>query len=618
MAALFLYSNQVRNIQYQLFRFSPADAGIGDGLSVDTFADGLGTALQVGFNHETLHHGLDIFRMAAGVEDFLADAWLLPVFLGGIGMVGIHDQAHIFKTTVRVCVVQTLQFLKMIVGQGIAALVHITPQNGMGQGIASGFHFPVPVDKGVAPLGRRDGIEHHGKMAAGGIFHAHGNGQAAGGEPMLLILHAPGAHGYIGQQIGNIPVIVRIEHFVRSGQSGFGQHMGVQTADGHDAFQHIRLSAGIGLMQKAHVTFTGGSGFVGIDPGNQDQFVGNLLLQACQTVTVGQNRILPVSGTGTDDQDAFIAFSGEHIGDGGIPDSFAGNGFRGQGILLLDLHGDGKLSLKVHIIHSIIFSQYGCNFCLQFTMVYLKFQYLTSAVVKNHDLLAEQGEAAGALVVADKQTAGRGRRGRDWVSPSGKDIYMTLMLRPQCRPEKASALTLVMALAVLEAICELIPEGCGIKWPNDIVLNNKKVCGILTEMSAELDGIHYVVIGVGINVNQTTFAEDIMDRATSLYLESGVEINRSRLVARVMHHFEKDYALFEKTWDLSGLIDQYNRFLVNRDREVRVLDPQGEYDGIARGINEKGELIVERGSDGQTVQVYAGEVSVRGVYGYAV
>lgn len=231
--------------------------------------------------------------------------------------------------------------------------------------------------------------------------------------------------------------------------------------------------------------------------------------------------------------------------------------------------------------------------------------------------LAEQGEAAGALVVADMQTAGRGRRGRNWVSPSGKDIYMTLMLRPQCRPEKASALTLVMALAALEAIHELIPEGCGIKWPNDIVINNKKVCGILTEMSAELDGIHYVVIGVGINVNQTTFEEDIRDRATSLYLESGMEINRSRLVARVMHYFEKDYALFEKTWDLSGLIDQYNRFLVNRDREVRVLDPQGEFDGIARGINEKGELIVERQSDGQTVQVYAGEVSVRGVYGYA-
>lgn len=233
-------------------------------------------------------------------------------------------------------------------------------------------------------------------------------------------------------------------------------------------------------------------------------------------------------------------------------------------------------------------------------------------------VLAESGENSGALVVADMQTAGRGRRGRGWVSPAGKDIYMTLMLRPQCRPENASALTLVMALAVLEAIQEIIPQSCGIKWPNDIVINNKKVCGILTEMSAELDGIHYVVIGVGINVNQTQLAEDIRDKATSLYLESGEQINRSRLVARVMHYFEEEYALFEHNWDLTNLAEKYNGFLVNRDREVRVLDPQGEYNGIARGINEKGELIVERTSDGQIMHVYAGEVSVRGVYGYAI
>lgn len=232
--------------------------------------------------------------------------------------------------------------------------------------------------------------------------------------------------------------------------------------------------------------------------------------------------------------------------------------------------------------------------------------------------LAETGAASGALVVADMQTAGRGRRGRDWVSPAGKDIYMTLMLRPQCSPDKASALTLVMALAVAEAVCEVMPQPCGIKWPNDVVMNNKKICGILTEMSAEPDMIHYVVTGVGINVNQTIFAEDIRDRATSLYIESGEKINRSRLVARVMHYFEKNYALFEKSWDLTSLTDKYNGFLLNRGREVRVLDPGGEYDGTARGINERGELIVERKSDGRVVLVCAGEVSVRGVYGYAI
>lgn len=245
----------------------------------------------------------------------------------------------------------------------------------------------------------------------------------------------------------------------------------------------------------------------------------------------------------------------------------------------------------------------------------LVFHRETGSTNLDAKMLADEGAVTGTLVVADMQTAGRGRRGRDWVSPAGKDIYMSLLLRPLCRPEKASALTLVMALAVLEAIEEIVPGCIGIKWPNDIVMNGKKICGILTEMSAELDGIHYVVIGVGINVNQTEFDEELRERATSLMIETKSTVNRSSLVGRVMHYFEKNYELFEKSWDLSGLMERYNTFLANKDKEVRVLDPKGEYDGVARGINEKGELVVER-SDGEKVLVYAGEVSVRGIYGY--
>lgn len=230
--------------------------------------------------------------------------------------------------------------------------------------------------------------------------------------------------------------------------------------------------------------------------------------------------------------------------------------------------------------------------------------------------LAEKGEAAGTVVVADMQTAGRGRRGRGWLSPAGKDIYMTVVLRPQCRPEKASVLTLVMALAVLKAVSEQIPQKCSIKWPNDIVVNGKKICGILTEMSAELDGIHYVVIGTGINVNQEFLAEEIQETATALRIECGHQVNRATLVARTLYYLEKYYAIFEENWDFSGLVNEYNQFLVNRDREVCVLDPKGAYEGTARGINENGELLVERKSDGELVQVYAGEVSVRGIYGY--
>lgn len=166
--------------------------------------------------------------------------------------------------------------------------------------------------------------------------------------------------------------------------------------------------------------------------------------------------------------------------------------------------------------------------------------------------LAEKGEAAGTVVVADMQTAGRGRRGRGWVSPAGKDIYMTVVLRPQCRPEKASVLTLVMALAVLKAVSEQIPQKCSIKWPNDIVVNGKKICGILTEMSAELDGIHYVVIGTGINVNQEFLAEEIQETATALRIECGHQINRATLVARTLYYLEKYYAIFEENWDFSA------------------------------------------------------------------
>ena len=229
--------------------------------------------------------------------------------------------------------------------------------------------------------------------------------------------------------------------------------------------------------------------------------------------------------------------------------------------------------------------------------------------------LAAQGAEHGTLVVADMQTAGRGRRGRTWLSPAGESVYMSLLLRPRCKPEQASALTLVMALAVLQAVRELQPQNCGIKWPNDIVMNGKKICGILTEMSMKKMDIDYVVIGVGINANQSIFAEEIADTATSIFEQSGERVDRAWLICRVMHYFEQAYAEFEKTWDLTGLIELYNRYLLNKDRQVRVLDPKGEYEGVALGINEQGELLVKK-QDGSLVEVYAGEVSVRGIYGY--
>ncbi len=229
--------------------------------------------------------------------------------------------------------------------------------------------------------------------------------------------------------------------------------------------------------------------------------------------------------------------------------------------------------------------------------------------------LGDEGAAHGTLAVAEKQTGGKGRRGRRWESPAGSSIYMSILLRPDILPNQAPMLTLVMALSVAKAIQICVGEEALIKWPNDIVVNDRKVCGILTEMSTEIQWINHVVIGTGINVNTENFPAEIAETATSLYLESGKRQKRSLLTAEILRQFERYYSLFLDAGDLSGIQEEYNSLLVNFGREVRVLEPGHEYNGVAGGINETGELLIHT-KDGQIRQVYAGEVSVRGIYGY--
>lgn len=229
--------------------------------------------------------------------------------------------------------------------------------------------------------------------------------------------------------------------------------------------------------------------------------------------------------------------------------------------------------------------------------------------------LLEEGAPEGVLVVGGEQKQGRGRRGRSWQSPPGTNIYMTLGLRPEFQPDLAPMVTLLDAMAVAEAVEETCGLKTQIKWPNDVVIGGKKICGILTEMSAETGYIHYVVIGTGINVNIKEFPEDIRETATSLCIEKGETVLRAPIIAKTMEHFEDYYEKFAQTMDLSLLMEKYNARLVNRDASVKVLDPQNEFEGTARGIDEKGRLLVEK-KDGSMETVYAGEVSVRGVYGY--
>lgn len=228
---------------------------------------------------------------------------------------------------------------------------------------------------------------------------------------------------------------------------------------------------------------------------------------------------------------------------------------------------------------------------------------------------AERGAPQGALVVTDKQTAGRGRRGRIWNSPAGTNAYFTLILKPEFAPDKASMLTLVMAMAVADGIAETCGIKACIKWPNDIVIEGKKVCGILTELSVQQEYIQHVVIGAGVNVGLQEFPPEFAGTATCLEKECGRRIPRAAVVVNTMSAFEKYYDLFLKTQDFSKLKETYDSMLVNCGREVLVLDPKGEFTGISRGINNTGELLVEL-PDGTETRVYAGEVSVRGICGY--
>ncbi len=230
-------------------------------------------------------------------------------------------------------------------------------------------------------------------------------------------------------------------------------------------------------------------------------------------------------------------------------------------------------------------------------------------------ILAEKGAPEGTLVLAESQTAGKGRRGRSWVSPPGEGLWFSLVLRPNIRPSVTPLLTLVAAMAVAAGIEDVTGLSARIKWPNDIVISGKKVVGILTELSAEAQETHYVVVGIGINVNMTEFPEEIRDTATSLYLESGTFFSRLNIVAAIMKRMEPYYKSYMSTCNLEGLHEEYMKRLVNLNREVMILEPGKERRGVCEGIDRNGCLLV-RGENGNVERVISGEVSVRGIYGY--
>ena len=227
---------------------------------------------------------------------------------------------------------------------------------------------------------------------------------------------------------------------------------------------------------------------------------------------------------------------------------------------------------------------------------------------------AAKGLEHGLVVIADEQTAGRGRRGHSWVSEKQSGIWMSAMLIPKVPIEKTPMLTLVAAMAVAKAIEEKLGLNAMIKWPNDIIVNKRKICGILTEMSTDAEGNRYVVLGIGINTNTKEFPPDI-EHASSLYKECGKYVDEQALIEELGKQFEYYYDRFVAVQDLSYIIDEYNEHLINAGAQVKVIEADKELIYTAVGIDNEGQLVVK---DEYNIErtIFAGEVSVRGLYGY--
>lgn len=223
-------------------------------------------------------------------------------------------------------------------------------------------------------------------------------------------------------------------------------------------------------------------------------------------------------------------------------------------------------------------------------------------------MLAANGCPEGTIVVAEAQTGGRGRLARGWFSPFGKGIWLSVVLRPPFSPMDAAKCTLMAAVGVNRAINAVTGADCGIKWPNDILWNDRKLVGILTEMSAEMDMINYVVIGMGINVAIDEFPNELAATATSLSIATGRSISRVQLLAAVLAELENSYLLVKKT-GFAPVLAAWRQESITLGRQVNVQGIDHSFTGMAVDIDADGALLVKTPQGVE--RVVAGDVSIR-------
>jgi BirA family biotin operon repressor/biotin-[acetyl-CoA-carboxylase] ligase len=260
------------------------------------------------------------------------------------------------------------------------------------------------------------------------------------------------------------------------------------------------------------------------------------------------------------------------------------------------------LLYPLEIMHHLDEDAFGCK------IIYRAETGSTNNLAKEE---ADWGAPHGTAVIAERQLAGKGRRGKGWSSDTNKGIWMSLILRPDFSPQLAPRLTFVAAVAVIRAVEKITGIKLELKWPNDVYCRGKKVAGILTEMKAELDLIDYVVIGIGLNVNQRAedFNQELKEIATSLEIIAEKKVNRQELVVGILKEFTFWYKLFGCD-GFAPVLKEWKEWDITIGKQVIVTEQTRQYPGVAKGIDEEGNLLVEDDL-GKTHRIYSGEVSIR-------
>lgn len=225
---------------------------------------------------------------------------------------------------------------------------------------------------------------------------------------------------------------------------------------------------------------------------------------------------------------------------------------------------------------------------------------------------AEENAPEGTMIIAESQTAGKGRLGRPWFSPKGKGLWFSLILRPRVNPREAGKFTMLAAVAIAKVLREKYGLSVGIKWPNDILYQGKKLCGILLEIKAEADMVDYLILGIGLNVNleESDFPPEVRERATSLRLELGRPVMRLELLQELLAEMENQYLLAREK-SFAPIMQSWMNYNITLGREVLITTWQEQYRGKAIGIDPSGGLVVEL-PDKSIRTFYSGDVTLQG------